>query len=99
MSETTGTALATGAAVAKTYEAKAWAASSSSSGLARATIRRREPRPQDVQMDVLFCGVCHSDLHQVRNEWRNTMETGPGGKQIQVEDPDGNPIELFEPAR
>ena len=32
-------------------------------------------------------------------KFRNTMETGPGGKQIQVEDPDGNPIELFEPAR
>jgi len=32
-------------------------------------------------------------------QFRNTMETGPGGKQIQVEDPDGNPIELFEPAR
>jgi len=31
--------------------------------------------------------------------FRNSMETGPGGKQIQVEDPDGNPIELFEPAR
>src|SRR4051812_17317309 len=30
---------------------------------------------------------------------RNEMETGPGGKQIQVEDPDGNPIELFEPAQ
>jgi glyoxylase I family protein len=31
--------------------------------------------------------------------FRNAMETGPGGKQIQVDDPDGNPIELFEPAR
>ena len=31
--------------------------------------------------------------------FRNEMETGPGGKQIQIEDPDGNPIELFEPAR
>jgi glyoxylase I family protein len=31
--------------------------------------------------------------------FRNAMETGPGGKQIQIEDPDGNPIELFEPAR
>ena len=31
--------------------------------------------------------------------FRNAMETGPGGKQVQVEDPDGNPIELFEPAR
>jgi glyoxylase I family protein len=35
-----------------------------------------------------------ADLH-----FRNHMETGPGGKQIQLEDPDGNPIELFEPAR
>jgi len=31
--------------------------------------------------------------------FRNEMEVGPGGKQIQLEDPDGNPIELFEPAR
>ena len=31
--------------------------------------------------------------------FRNAMETGPGGKQIQIEDPDGNPVELFEPAR
>jgi glyoxylase I family protein len=31
--------------------------------------------------------------------FRNNMETGPGGRQIQIEDPDGNPIELFEPAR
>jgi len=30
--------------------------------------------------------------------FRNEMETGPGGKQVQIEDPDGNPIELFEPA-
>jgi glyoxylase I family protein len=32
-------------------------------------------------------------------KFRNEMETGPGGRQIQLEDPDGNPIELFEPAR
>ena len=32
-------------------------------------------------------------------QFRNQMETGPGGRQIQIEDPDGNPIELFEPAR
>lgn len=32
-------------------------------------------------------------------KFRNQMETGPGGRQIQIEDPDGNPIELFEPAR
>jgi glyoxylase I family protein len=38
-------------------------------------------------------------LKKARVHFRNDMETGPGGKQIQIEDPDGNPIELFEPAR
>jgi glyoxylase I family protein len=37
-------------------------------------------------------------LEKAGLRFRNTMETGPGGKQIQIEDPDGNPIELFEPA-
>ncbi len=38
-------------------------------------------------------------LEKAGVHFRNDMETGPGGKQIQIEDPDGNPIELFEPAR
>jgi len=38
-------------------------------------------------------------LREAGLHFRNEMETGPGGKQIQIEDPDGNPIELFEPAR
>lgn len=38
-------------------------------------------------------------LRKAGLHFRNDMETGPGGRQIQVEDPDGNPIELFEPAR
>src|ERR671919_313123 len=76
MSETTQATLAeAAAAAAKTYEVRAYAASEASSRLAPATIRRRIPRPQDVQLEVLFCGVCHSDLHQVRNEWQNTMPT------------------------
>lgn len=76
MSETTRVTLAEGAAAApKTFEARAFAASGASSGLAPATILRREPRPQDVQLEVLYCGVCHSDLHQVRNEWQKTMPT------------------------
>ncbi len=76
MSETTQVTSPKGAApAAKTYEARAYAAQSASSGLAPATVRRRAPRPQDVQMDVLFCGVCHSDLHQVRNEWQEIMPT------------------------
>jgi glyoxylase I family protein len=40
-----------------------------------------------------------AELKQAGLPFRNEMETGPGGRQIQVEDPDGNPIELFEPAR
>ena len=40
-----------------------------------------------------------ADLKQKGANFKNEMEVGPGGKQIQVEDPDGNPIELFEPAR
>ena len=55
--------------------AKAFAAQSPTSGLAPFTIRRRVPAPQDVQIDILYCGVCHSDLHQVRNEWQNAMPT------------------------
>src|SRR3954464_6246206 len=49
--------------------AKAYAARHPTSELGSTTIRRREPAPHDVQIDILFCGVCHSDLHQVRNEW------------------------------
>jgi glyoxylase I family protein len=40
-----------------------------------------------------------AELKQAGLHFRNDMEVGPGGKQIQLEDPDGNPIELFEPAR
>ena len=42
---------------------------------------------------------CIAALKKAGVQFRNEMETGPGGRQIQVEDPDGNPIELFEPAR
>ena len=59
----------------KAYPARAYAAKSASSGLAPASIQRRAPGPQDVQIDILYCGVCHSDLHQVRNEWENMMPT------------------------
>jgi uncharacterized zinc-type alcohol dehydrogenase-like protein len=75
MSQTTQTAGATATVAGNSYEARAYAASSASSGLAPATIRRRAPQPQDVQLEVLFCGVCHSDLHQVRNEWQSVMPT------------------------
>ena len=57
------------------YNTKAYSASSSSSPLATATIERREPGERDVQIEILFCGVCHSDLHYARNEWSDVMPT------------------------
>jgi uncharacterized zinc-type alcohol dehydrogenase-like protein len=43
---------------------------------------RREPGPHDVQMDILYCGVCHSDLHTARNEWNNTVYPVVPGHEI-----------------
>jgi uncharacterized zinc-type alcohol dehydrogenase-like protein len=59
----------------QTFAAKAFAAQSASSALASHAIQRRSPRPQDVQIEILYCGVCHSDLHQVRNQWQSVMPT------------------------
>src|SRR5258708_7269308 len=59
----------------QTFTAKAYAAQSATSPLAPFTVPRRSPRPQDVQIEILYCGVCHSDLHQVRNEWQSVMPT------------------------
>src|SRR5262245_8250369 len=58
-----------------TFPAKAFAAASSTGALAPHTVQRRAPRPQDVQLQILFCGVCHSDLHQVRDEWKEVLPT------------------------
>ncbi|MGE5716244.1 MAG: NAD(P)-dependent alcohol dehydrogenase [Acidobacteriota bacterium] len=51
----------------------AWAAPSAKAPLVPHPITRREPGPRDVQIDILYCGVCHSDIHQVRNEWADSM--------------------------
>ena len=57
------------------YKAKAYSAASAKSPLASTTILRRDPTENDVQIEILFCGICHSDLHQVRNEWSEVMPT------------------------
>jgi alcohol dehydrogenase (NADP+) len=57
------------------YNTKAYSAASATSPLASTTIPRREPTERDVQIEILFCGICHSDLHQVRNEWSEAMPT------------------------
>ena len=51
------------------YKAKAYSAGSPTSPLAPTIIARRDPGEHDVRLEILFCGICHSDLHQVRNEW------------------------------
>jgi uncharacterized zinc-type alcohol dehydrogenase-like protein len=57
------------------YNAKAYSAASATSPLASTTIPRRDPTEHDVQIEILFCGICHSDLHAVRNEWSEFMPT------------------------
>jgi len=57
------------------YNAKAYSAASEKSPLAPTTIARRDPTLTDVQIEILFCGICHSDLHTVRNEWKEVMPT------------------------
>lgn len=55
------------------YNAKAYSAGGATSPLASTTIPRREPTETDVQIEILFCGVCHSDLHYARDEWHESM--------------------------
>ena len=56
-------------------QAKAYSAASATSPLAFDTIARREVTDRDVQIEILFCGVCHSDLHTARDEWNSIMPT------------------------
>jgi uncharacterized zinc-type alcohol dehydrogenase-like protein len=56
-------------------KAKAYSAASETSPLSATTIQRRDLTEHDVQIEILFCGICHSDLHQVRNEWKSVMPT------------------------
>src|SRR5215471_317848 len=62
--------------------------------------RQQEPGGWNrVLLQVQDLPACIDQLKKAGLRFRNEMESGPGGKQIQIEDPDGNPIELFEPAR
>ncbi|GFE56698.1 NAD(P)-dependent alcohol dehydrogenase [Geobacter sp. AOG1] len=57
------------------YKAKAYSAASATAPFAADTIPRRETTERDVQIEILFCGICHSDLHTVRDEWSSVMPT------------------------
>jgi uncharacterized zinc-type alcohol dehydrogenase-like protein len=55
------------------FKTKAYSAASATSKLTSSTIPRRDPTGRDVQIEILFCGICHSDLHYVRDEWHEVM--------------------------
>jgi uncharacterized zinc-type alcohol dehydrogenase-like protein len=63
-------------------EALGYAAQDPKSPLAPYNFQRRAPGPDDVQIDIRFCGVCHSDLHTARNEWSNTLYPSVPGHEI-----------------
>ncbi|RYD23711.1 MAG: NAD(P)-dependent alcohol dehydrogenase [Verrucomicrobiaceae bacterium] len=60
----------------------AYASQNPTDSLKPFSIQRREPTPTDVQIEILYCGVCHSDLHQARNEWGNTIYPCVPGHEI-----------------
>ena len=57
------------------YNTKAYSVASATSPFVSNTILRRETTERDVQIEILFCGICHSDLHTARNEWSDVMAT------------------------
>ena len=83
------------------YNAKAYSAASAKSPLASATIPRRDPTERDVQIEILFCGICHSDLHQARNEWSGFMPTVypcvPGHEIVGRVTKVGSAVKKFKP--
>ncbi len=83
------------------YTAKAYSAAGAASPLASSTIPRRDLAEHDVRIEILFCGVCHSDLHQVRNEWKSVMPTVypcvPGHEIVGRVAAAGSAVTAFQP--
>jgi len=81
--------------------AKAYSAASATSALKQTTIPRRDPTDHDVQIEILFCGVCHSDLHTVRDEWKAFMPTTypctPGHEIVGRVTKVGSAVKKFKP--
>ncbi len=63
-------------------DVKGYAAQAADSTIAPFSFQRRDPGPHDVQIDILYCGVCHSDLHQARNDWGNSLYPMVPGHEI-----------------
>jgi len=65
-----------------TYSVKAYGTESKEAELKEMNIERREATPKDVEIEILFCGVCHSDLHTARNDWGGTKYPAVPGHEI-----------------
>lgn len=63
-------------------DVKAFGAAAADADLAQINIQRRKPTPHDIEIEILFCGVCHSDLHTARNEWHGTVYPCVPGHEI-----------------
>jgi len=63
-------------------DTKGYAAQNAKAPVAPWNFQRREVKPRDVQIDILYCGVCHSDLHQIRNEWGGSIFPMVPGHEI-----------------
>ncbi len=80
------------------HNTKAYSATSATSPLSSTTIPRREPTAHDVQIEILFCGVCHSDLHTARNEWGGTIyPVVPGHEMVGRVTKVGAAVTKFKP--
>lgn len=76
---------------------RSYAAQDATTSLAPWTINRRDPKPHDVQIDIKYCGVCHSDLHTARNEWHNTTyPCVPGHEIVGVVSAVGDHVKKFK---
>jgi alcohol dehydrogenase (NADP+) len=68
--------------ISSSKQVKAFGTEAATAPLNQLNIRRRTPTAHDVEIDILFCGVCHSDLHTVRNEWHGTSYPCVPGHEI-----------------
>ena len=76
---------------------KAYGAQSATTPIVPLTIERREPKPHDVQIEIKYCGVCHSDLHTARNEWGMTVfPIVPGHEIVGVVTAVGSHVKKFK---